>query len=152
MTKRVVASVREMHELAAELVKQTRGGEVWFLIGELGAGKTTFVQGVTAALGITERVTSPTFTIVGEYSLPPDKGGQRGVSALAHADLYRLDEKTAASDPAVQDVLERAGEAGRLTVIEWADRLGEAVPAGTKRLRFQHGEHQNERVVDYDFV
>ena len=78
------------------------------------------------------------------------KGGSKGVRVLIHVDLYRLDEKTAASDPAVQDILERVGEPGRLTVIEWAEKLGEAVPARAKRLRFQHGEHQNERVVDYD--
>lgn len=152
-------SVSGMQILAAKMADKVQGGEILLLYGELGSGKTTFVQGLAKALGIKEPVTSPTFTIVAEYRIPPDKGGLRGVSSLVHVDLYRLPPGEAASDPAVQEVLEQAEKKDRLTVIEWADRLVEPRPDGradrlgkvtipnARHLQFKHGEQINERIV-----
>lgn len=144
---RTVRSVSEMQALAAEMARELRGGAVLLLYGELGSGKTTFVQGLARALGVTEQVTSPSFTIAADYPV----AGHETITRLVHVDLYRLDAPTAARDPAVADVLESAAEAGRLTVIEWADRLGEPVLAGARRLYFRHGREPSERVVDYEF-
>ncbi|PIT98397.1 MAG: tRNA (adenosine(37)-N6)-threonylcarbamoyltransferase complex ATPase subunit type 1 TsaE [Candidatus Andersenbacteria bacterium CG10_big_fil_rev_8_21_14_0_10_54_11] len=162
-----------MRRFAEETAQELRGGEVLLLYGELGAGKTTFVQGLAAALGVRDQVTSPTFTIVGEYRfdgffagpafVAPPSGGAVASAAgglappppapssclLIHIDLYRLADATAARDPAVQDVLERVGESGRLTVIEWAEKLGSAAPVDAIRIYFHHGEHAGERVVKF---
>ncbi|HBE90474.1 MAG: tRNA (adenosine(37)-N6)-threonylcarbamoyltransferase complex ATPase subunit type 1 TsaE [Candidatus Andersenbacteria bacterium RIFCSPHIGHO2_12_FULL_46_9] len=150
--KQVVHSASSMRTLARELAKELRGGEILLLFGELGSGKTTFVQGLAKTLGVKESVTSPTFTIVAEYNLPPGKGGE-GFGKLVHVDLYRLSMDEVASDPAVKDVLEQAEKKDRLTVIEWADRLGEGGIAGIVgqenmwRIKFAHGKNLEERTV-----
>lgn len=146
MDSRVIKSVEEMNTLAAQIAGELGAGEVLLLYGELGSGKTTFVQGLARALGITDPVTSPTFTIVSEYAI---QGGARGVSTLVHVDLYRLEEETAANDPAVRDILERASDPGRLTVIEWTDRLGESAPKTAQRISFEHGVTAVERILTF---
>jgi tRNA threonylcarbamoyladenosine biosynthesis protein TsaE len=80
---------------AAELAKRLRPGDIVLVTGELGAGKTTFVRGAARALGITDNVTSPTFTIGQTY-------GGDGAPEVAHLDLYRL-RSLAGEDPALLD-------------------------------------------------
>jgi tRNA threonylcarbamoyladenosine biosynthesis protein TsaE len=98
------------HQLGARL----EGGEILLLSGPLGAGKTIFVKGICAALGIDEEeVTSPSFTLVNPYD---------GRLRLYHIDLYRLDEGASAAHAVDLDELltdERA-----VIVIEWAERMG----------------------------
>ncbi len=113
-------------ELRTETAEQTRAvGEalatlleprdVVTLTGELGAGKTTFVQGVARGLGVTDPVGSPTFTLVREY---------RGRLAVAHVDVYRLD--------LVQDVLDLAleeiGDGLAVLLVEWGDAIEALLP------------------------
>jgi tRNA threonylcarbamoyladenosine biosynthesis protein TsaE len=95
-------------------------GTVIALIGDLGAGKTTLVKGIASGLlGIDEReVTSPTFTIVQEYS---------GAVPLYHIDAYRLDGAHDLEAVGFDDCIDGSGA----TVIEWADRISEALPEGT---------------------
>ncbi len=141
--KRTLHNLNEVQALAQELAARLRGGEVWLLSGPLGAGKTTFVQALARELGVQDIVNSPTYTIAAEYAVPD----HNFIKTLVHVDLYRLSEH-AGGDPAVRDVLERAGKE-RLTVIEWAERLGESVPAGTW-IRFDYGDEAGERVVMLD--
>ena len=77
-------SIQDTEALAARIAATLRGGEVILLEGELGAGKTAFVKGLAKALGVTDTVTSPTFTLLNEYQ------GTR--LTLYHFDLYRLAE------------------------------------------------------------
>ncbi len=142
--ERCVSSLAGMHELAAEVASTLTGGEALLLYGELGSGKTTFVQGLARALGVAEHVTSPSYTVMTEYPVK----GHAAIARLVHIDLYRLAAGAAASDPAVADALELARAPDRVTVIEWADRLGEAVPAMARRLVFQHGRKPDERMVE----
>lgn len=142
---KTIQTAEEMQAVAEELVQSLNSGDVLLLYGELGAGKTTFVQGLARALGITDSVTSPTFTIVGEYTV----SAHPTITTLAHVDLYRLEEENAAHDPAVRDVLERAQDPGRLTVIEWADRLGETALKKAQRIGFQHGEISEVRILTF---
>lgn len=140
-----IANVSEMYEFAVGVVKQLHPGDVLLLSGPLGAGKTTFVQALAKALGVEGKVASPSYTIAAEYEVKNHPMIQR----LVHMDLYRLAVEGAANDVAVRAVLEEIGEPGRLTVIEWAERLGELTPAG-RWLRFEHGETENERLVDFE--
>jgi tRNA threonylcarbamoyladenosine biosynthesis protein TsaE len=90
------------------------GGEILLLSGPLGAGKTLFVKGMCAALGIDEEdVTSPSFTLVNPYA---------GRLQLYHIDLYRLDEGASAAHAVDLDDL--LGEELAVIVIEWAERMG----------------------------
>ncbi len=101
---------------AAALGRRMRAGDVIGLQGDLGAGKTTFVRGLAAGLGVdAERVRSPTFTLVNEY------GGGR--MPLYHVDLYRL-APAAVDRLALREYLEGDG----VCAVEWIERLGEEVP------------------------
>lgn len=144
-----------MGEWAAKVVDKLSGGAVLLLYGELGSGKTTFTQGVARRLGIIEPVTSPTYNIVAEYFFRPavlsevvDEAEMK-INHLVHVDLYRLELGRAANDPAMMDVLEQAQEPGRLTIIEWADRLGDEVPDGAQKIFFEYGKTENERLIRF---
>jgi tRNA threonylcarbamoyl adenosine modification protein YjeE len=137
-----VKSAVAMQALGAQVAKSLSAGEVLLLTGSLGSGKTTFVQGLAAALGVRGRITSPTFTIAAEYQT--DRGA--GIERLVHIDLYRLPEGAAGHDPAVASVLAEKGENKQVTVIEWAERLGER-PDGARQLAFAHGATRDTRVV-----
>lgn len=101
-------------ELGEKIGTQLSGGEVLLIDGPLGAGKTVFVKGLAAALGIDpEEVTSPSFTLVNPYA---------GRLPLLHVDLYRLDEGAAAAHAV--DLEELLSEERAVIVIEWAERLG----------------------------
>lgn len=144
LARQVVGSVKEMYALAERVVRDIKLGDVLLLEGELGSGKTTFVQGLAQALGVKDKVTSPTYVIGVEY----EAGGERGIRHLVHIDLYRLGEEEANREAAVKEMLDSADKGGRVTVVEGADKLGQNVPAGAKEIIFGHGERENERVVE----
>lgn len=138
-----VKSIEEMRVLAERVAQEIKPGDVLLLEGELGSGKTTFVQGLAGALGVKEQVTSPTFAIVSEY----ETGKSARIKRLIHVDLYRLSDDEAAAEPAVREILAQSSEGERVTVVEWADKLGESVPAKARRIEFAHGATEGERVV-----
>lgn len=111
----ITRSEEETADVARDLAAMLRAGDVVLLSGALGAGKTAFVRGLAAGLGLDpDEVSSPTFTLVHEY-----RGGRL---PLYHADLYRL-ERAAAEDLG----LEQTGADGVLA-IEWPDRLAHGMP------------------------
>jgi tRNA threonylcarbamoyladenosine biosynthesis protein TsaE len=103
----------ETRNVARVLARSLRPGDVLYLYGELGSGKTVFVKGLCEGLGVDDDVTSPSFVIATEY---------HGKYLIAHVDLYRLDE-TAASDLPIEEYILKKG----ITVIEWADRIRQVV-------------------------
>jgi len=130
---RVTHSEDETATVARELVTLVQAGDVILLSGNLGAGKTAFVRGLAAGLGIDpEEVSSPTFTLVHEY-----RGGRL---TLYHADLYRLDRV------ATEDLgLEEMGVADGVLAIEWPDRLSHALP-GAYRVEIQIVDEGTRRI------
>ena len=118
----------EAEAFAAQL--QPREGEATLitLTGELGAGKTSFTQALARALGVTEHVTSPTFVLEKVYSLSEAKG--RGFAQLVHIDAYRLEgEQEARATLAPLGFDELAQNPTNLIVLEWPERVAEALPA-----------------------
>jgi tRNA threonylcarbamoyladenosine biosynthesis protein TsaE len=103
--------------LAAALAVVARPGDLISLVGDLGAGKTQFAKGFGAGLGVTDTIVSPSFVLMAEY---------RGRLPLFHIDLYRLSGAAEALAGGLVD--ERQGEG--VTLIEWAERLANAMPAG----------------------
>ena len=104
-----VSSLEGTRAVAAALAGLTREGDVILLAGDLGSGKTSFAQGFGWALGVTEPITSPTFTLVHSY----DTGG----TTLHHADLYRLDQLSEVADIALGELAEYHG----IVLVEWGD-------------------------------
>ncbi|MGE0445250.1 MAG: tRNA (adenosine(37)-N6)-threonylcarbamoyltransferase complex ATPase subunit type 1 TsaE [Vicinamibacterales bacterium] len=110
------SSAEETEHVARVLAEELKAGDVLLLSGDLGAGKTTFVRGLAAGLGVDPaEVSSPTFTIVHEY-----RGGRL---TLYHADLYRL-ERAATEDVGLEEMGVRDG----VLAIEWPERLSHALP------------------------
>ena len=103
------------HRLGRTLAKRLPAGAVLLLKGQLGAGKTSLVQGLAQALGIDEPITSPTFALAQHYP--------QGKPPLVHLDLYRL-ERTAAADDLFLQEEEEAIAMGALLVVEWPERMG----------------------------
>jgi tRNA threonylcarbamoyladenosine biosynthesis protein TsaE len=110
--------------MAATVAGALRAGDVLALTGELGAGKTCFVQGAAAALGVTERVTSPSFVLRREY---------QGRLPLLHFDVYRLDT--------LQEVVElgyeQAQDGTHVTFIEWGDAVSQLLPPEHLEIEFR---------------
>lgn len=100
--------------IASALAEVLVLGDLLVLGGDLGAGKTCFTQGLGVGLGVTERITSPTFTLANRY---------RGRLVLHHLDAYRLAGEGDARDLDLDDLLETG-----VTVIEWGDRIGGLLP------------------------
>jgi tRNA threonylcarbamoyladenosine biosynthesis protein TsaE len=109
------ASIAETHAIAAVVAELARAGDIIVLSGEMGAGKTAFAQGFGVALGVSDRITSPTFTLV--HSYPVDRGPRAGKVTLHHADLYRLERTAEVSDLALRELAEFAG----IVLVEWGE-------------------------------
>ncbi len=129
----IVASSAATHALGRRLGAAATPGQVIALRGDLGAGKTTLTQGIAAGLGITARVTSPTFTLVNEYA----PGSRR--LRLIHIDIYRLGDSPAAAQReaatfGLADILADAAwpdadALGNVVVVEWAEKIAALLPA-----------------------
>ncbi len=104
-------SLAATQAIAAALAALARPGDVIVLAGEMGAGKTAFAQGFGRALGVTDPITSPTFTLVHSYPLPGAK------QTLHHADLYRLETTSDVADLALHELAEFGG----IVLVEWGD-------------------------------
>ena len=116
-------------------------GDLIVLAGDLGAGKTCFTQGMGAGLGITERMTSPTFTLINRYD--------QGRIELNHLDVYRLDDIAETLDLDLPELLEVG-----LTVIEWGEEITEVLPVDhlTIRLRYPEGTEgaDDDRIIQIE--
>lgn len=136
ITRQIVTthSPEETRSLAAEVLRELKPGAVLALHGDLGAGKTCFVQGLAAALGVQQAVSSPTFVLIHEYpSTPP----------LYHADLYRIRDADDAFGLGIEEYFKSDG----ITVIEWAERATEILPPDTWHLTFEVGADLTERTI-----
>ncbi len=108
-------------------------GDVLLLVGDLGAGKTTFAQGFGRALGIDEAITSPTFTLVRQY--PVAAGPDHPVESLIHADVYRLDHLQEITDLGIGELVEDGGVA----LVEWGDAAAPVLGEGALTVRLEPG-------------
>jgi tRNA threonylcarbamoyladenosine biosynthesis protein TsaE len=134
-------NVNATRALAGDVARLSRGGDVIVLAGEMGAGKTAFTQGFAQALGVTETVTSPTFTLVQSY--PADRG-----LTLHHLDVYRLDRMAEVSDLGLEELIDPRS----VTVIEWGDAIVDVLPEDRLEIRFEFVADESERDVSIDVV
>jgi tRNA threonylcarbamoyladenosine biosynthesis protein TsaE len=138
--------------LAGQLIAAGGGdGALLLLRGELGAGKTSLVQGLAAALGISEPVTSPTFALAQHYDT--DSGTDAGTTALVHLDLYRLEPGAAADELFAQEEEDARG-LGAVLAVEWPERLSFR-PEGAWEVVLSHredGEGREARIMPPGFT
>ena len=132
-----VGSVEETWALARQFAAELKPGDVVCLEGDLGAGKTTFTQGLAAAMGVSGRVTSPTFCLVQEH---------RGDGAfLVHMDLYRLHDEADVVAIGWEDYLAD----GATLVVEWPERAGSLVPPTARHIVFAHLDGDERRRIEF---
>jgi tRNA threonylcarbamoyladenosine biosynthesis protein TsaE len=112
------ATVEQTQSLASHLAAHCRPGQLVVLTGALGSGKTTFAKAYAAALGVTQPVTSPTFTLVHHYRCAPSAP----VALLLHADLWRVADAAELDDLALDEPLED----GAAALVEWGERFESA--------------------------
>jgi tRNA threonylcarbamoyladenosine biosynthesis protein TsaE len=131
-------STRGTRALAVRIARKLERGAVVALAGELGAGKTAFVQGLAAGLEVPEltQVLSPTYTLVNEYL-----GGR---APLVHVDFYRLGGESAARALGLD---EQIGRADAITAVEWADLFPELLPPSTIWIELVRAEGNARRLL-----
>ena len=136
----ITHSPEETRALGRTLAQALQGGAVVAFTGDLVAGKTAFVSGMAEGLGIEERVTSPTFTIVNEY-----EGGRL---PLFHFDMYRLGSADELFHIGWEDYLARNG----VCAVEWSENVDEALDGDTIRVDISRGEDDNTRIITIEGV
>ena len=127
-------SVDDTRALAAEVAALARPGDLLLLAGDLGTGKTAFVQGFARGLGVEEQVTSPAFVLVRSYE---------GRVPMVHLDVYRLDHLQELVDLGIAEMLD--GEV--VTLIEWGDVVAPALPADFLEVRLEPGDTDDDRIL-----
>jgi tRNA threonylcarbamoyladenosine biosynthesis protein TsaE len=125
-------SVDQTRALAGAVASLARPGDLLLLAGDLGAGKTAFAQGFGAGLGVTEPITSPTFTLAQQYD---------GRLRMHHLDVYRLEQMAEVLDLGLAELLDDGG----VVLIEWGDAILPALPTDYLEVRLTFGAGDDER-------
>ena len=133
MREIVIRNEEETREFGFALAGELKPDDVLALIGDLGVGKTSLTKYIAEGLGVTEAVTSPTFTIVAEH--------HSGRMPLYHFDVYRLESGADMLDIGCDEYFDGGG----VSVIEWADRVAEILPDRTKCIFMDYGDKEGER-------
>lgn len=141
MKKKIILSTSsdQTFQLGENIGKKLHGGEILLLHGDLGSGKTTFSQGVARGLGVTGRVTSPTFLIIRSYSLSADISLQ----TLYHIDAYRLSDVREADGLGLQDIFR---DQKAIVLCEWPERIAELLPAKRKNVYFTYVDDEMRKI------
>lgn len=126
-------SAEETHRLGRVLAQVLEPGDVVWLCGELGAGKTTLAQGIARGLDVHEPVLSPTFTLIREH---------RGRMLFFHVDAYRLDSAEQAVDLGLEEYFQRGG----VCAIEWAEHIAGALPEDRLEVFLEGGPDENRSI------
>lgn len=138
MAKRTASSLAETRAFIRSFASELRGGDVLGLVGPLGAGKTTAVQMLAAALGVPKRPRSPSYTLLQPYPLPREV---RGIHTLVHVDAYRV------SGPELLDagLADYLADPGTLVAVEWGDRVRSMLPPYTRWVHITPGAEPGTR-------
>ena len=134
----VTNSAAETRALGEKLASRLKAGDVVVLEGELGAGKSELARGIARGLGVTETVTSPSFTILNVY--------ESGRCPLYHFDWYRLESEEELYELGMDEYLGGDG----IAVVEWAERCPDAVPENVLRIRLEVTGGERRRITADD--
>lgn len=133
----ITKNFQETQELARKFAKELRSGDVVALYGDLGGGKTTFVQGLAKGLGIEKRIISPTFIIVRSYKLR--------AGSFYHIDLYRIEREKDMEGLGIEEI---TNDPKSIVTIEWAEKLGNRLPKKRWDIKFEDlGEDKRKIII-----
>jgi len=131
-------SPKETQKIASNLAKKLKKGEVLCLFGDLGGGKTTFVQGLARGLDVKKRVTSPSFVLMRKY---PISGHL--VTSLYHIDCYRIKSYKEILDIGFNEILE---DKNAVIAIEWADKIKKILPDKRVDIKFEFVDEKTRKI------
>ena len=137
--ERITSSPAETKEFAKTLAKATAPPKVLALYGGLGAGKTTFIQGLAKGLGIKGRILSPTFIFIRPYKL--SKGYK-----FYHVDMYRLDSEKDAEAIGLTEILQ---DKNAIVAVEWPEKIKNLLPKGTIRIKIKELNETKRKLTFY---
>ncbi|MGI6730351.1 MAG: tRNA (adenosine(37)-N6)-threonylcarbamoyltransferase complex ATPase subunit type 1 TsaE [Anaerovoracaceae bacterium] len=132
--KKIIENLEETRAFGLELAKNLKQGDIIALIGNLGTGKTTLTKSIAEGLGITEMITSPTFTIVQEY--------HEGRLPLYHFDVYRINHVEEMYELGYEEYFFGKG----VCIIEWADLIMDIIPKGAIVINIEYGDKEDQRI------
>ena len=128
----ITNSFEETRELGSKIASELTGGEVICLYGDLGSGKTTFMQGFAKGLGVTKNVISPTFIIMRTYTAAIKN---KNIKTLYHLDLYRIQTEQEAIDLGLLDLM---GDKETVVAIEWPEKIEGILPDTVYTISFEY--------------
>lgn len=141
-------SAQETKDLGQEFANCLKGGiakwRVIGLTGELGAGKTTFVQGLAKGLGIDQRILSSTFIMIRQYKIPDQR---LPVKNFYHVDLYRVENKKDVEGLGLEEIF---NDKKNIVAIEWAEKIKKILPAQAAWVNFEYQGQDKRRIVISD--
>ncbi|MEK7502738.1 MAG: tRNA (adenosine(37)-N6)-threonylcarbamoyltransferase complex ATPase subunit type 1 TsaE [Patescibacteria group bacterium] len=135
----ITNNLRETQKLAENLIKRLKKGDVLALYGNLGSGKTTFVQGLARGFGIKKRIISPTFIIVRSYELKIKnqkskiKSTNQNSKLFYHIDLYRIESQNDIKNLGIEEIINGKD----IVVIEWAEKMKRLLPKKRWDVKFE---------------
>jgi len=128
----ITKSTEETKKIAIEIAKKIKPGTTVALYGDLGSGKTTFTRYFVQALGIENRVQSPTFVVARKYG------------DINHVDLYRLTTEEEAVDIGIEEMLE---DIDKITIVEWPEIVEKLLPEGTVKIYFEYIDENTRKIT-----
>ncbi len=134
MVRIVLKGLKETEEFGEKLGSILKPGDIISLTGDLGAGKTTLTKSIGKGLGVEDYITSPTFTLINEY---------KGRINLYHFDVYRLEGSMDLYDLGFEEYIYSDG----ISIIEWGDKIEEALPKERINIRIEKGTELDERII-----
>lgn len=127
--------LEDTEKIAYKFADTLKGNEVILLIGDLGAGKTTFTKSLAKALGVKEHITSPTFTLVNEY--------HSGKFTLYHFDMYRLEDE----NEAIEIGLDEYFNDNAISIIEWPERIKDLLPLNCVKIKIEKIDDNSRKFI-----
>ncbi len=134
MVRIVLKGLKETEEFGEKLGSILKPGDIISLTGDLGAGKTALTKSIGKGLGVEDYITSPTFTLINEY---------KGRINLYHFDVYRLEGSMDLYDLGFEEYIYSDG----ISIIEWGDKIEEALPKERINIRIEKGTELDERII-----
>ncbi len=144
MRKKIIITknAQETEKIGEEFGKTLNAGDIVFLYGDLGLGKTTFSKGVARGLGIKDRIISPTFSLIRTHQV-----GNGSATQLYHIDLYRLEQEEDLLNLGLIDIF---SDSKGIVLIEWPEKLGKYMPAKRKDIRLELLPDDSRKIIVSD--
>lgn len=136
----ITNNIQETQEFAQNFAKKLQSGDIVALYGNLGSGKTTFIQGLGKGLGIKHKIISPTFIIVRQYVI---KNNKLRIKDFYHIDLYRIE---AEKDIEGLGLLDLFNDKNVIVVIEWAEKIQNLLPEKRWEIHFEYLEEEKRKI------